>query len=53
VTELLGSDVVLIAAALSGLALTSVGILRDRGPIRWPLKPGVEIDAEPVVTSNA
>ena len=34
VAELLGSDFTLIGAALAGLALTSLGILHDLGPLR-------------------
>ena len=32
--ELLGSDFTLIGAVLAGLALTSLGILHDLGPLR-------------------
>lgn len=44
VAELFGSDFTLIAATLAGLALTSLGILHDLGPLRLALKRATEAD---------
>ena len=41
VTEFFTSDVVLIGAALAGLALTCLGIVRDLDPVRLARKVAV------------
>ena len=44
VAELFSSDFTLIVATLAGLALTSLGILHDLGPLRLALKRATEAD---------
>ena len=46
VADLLGSDFALIAAALAGLALTSLAILRDLDPVRAIEIPAAIVRAE-------
>ncbi|MDQ2912500.1 MAG: hypothetical protein M3T56_04505 [Chloroflexota bacterium] len=42
--ELFSSDVTLIGAVLAGLALTTVGILRDLDPLRLRPSPAAELE---------
>jgi hypothetical protein len=45
ITELFGSDLTLIGAVLTGLALTSLGIVRDVSPFR--LRPSLTAKVDP------
>lgn len=42
--ELFGSDFTLIGAVLAGLALTTVGILRDLDPLRLHPHPAATVE---------
>jgi hypothetical protein len=44
VAELFNSDFTLIATTLAGLALTSLGILHDLGPLRLAAKPDTKVE---------
>ncbi|MEK6206964.1 MAG: hypothetical protein AABM32_04920 [Chloroflexota bacterium] len=44
ITELFSSDLTLIGAVLAGLALTSLGIVRDLNPFRLRLSPTAKVD---------
>ena len=44
VAELFSSDLTLIAATLAGLALVTVGILRDLSPLRLHKNPAAELN---------
>lgn len=46
VAEFLRSDVTLIGAALAGLALTAIAILRDLGAVRWHQQRTVTVEAK-------